>query len=48
MPVSYSDGLAKEYSAVRNKAGIFDVSHMGQLSIKGPEAKFFFKLCNGK
>ena len=41
MPVSYSGGLAKEYSAVRNKVGVFDVSHMGQLSIKGPRANFF-------
>ena len=41
MPVSYSSGLAKEYGAVRNKVGVFDVSHMGQLSITGSEANFF-------
>ena len=41
MPVSYSGGLLKEYNAVRNQVGVFDVSHMGQLSIKGPGANFF-------
>jgi len=37
MPVEYS-GIAKEHSAVRNEAGLFDVSHMGEFEIRGPEA----------
>ena len=41
MPVNYKGGLANEYNAVRNRVGMFDVSHMGQLSITGPESKFF-------
>ncbi|MCF8008686.1 MAG: glycine cleavage system aminomethyltransferase GcvT, partial [Halanaerobiales bacterium] len=34
MPVQYS-GIIDEHKAVRNKAGIFDVSHMGEILIKG-------------
>ena len=41
MPVSYSGTLADEYNAVRNKVGIFDVSHMGQIFIEGPESVQF-------
>lgn len=37
MPVEYS-GIAKEHSAVRTAAGLFDVSHMGEFEIRGPEA----------
>lgn len=37
MPVEYS-GIAKEHTAVRTAAGLFDVSHMGELEIRGPEA----------
>ena len=37
MPVEYS-GIAKEHAAVRTAAGLFDVSHMGELEIRGPEA----------
>lgn len=37
MPVSYS-GLMDEHHAVRNACGMFDVSHMGEFRIKGPEA----------
>jgi aminomethyltransferase len=37
MPVEYS-GIAKEHAAVRSAAGIFDVSHMGEFEIRGPEA----------
>ena len=35
MPIQYSDGIILEHKATREKAGIFDVSHMGQLVIKG-------------
>ncbi|MFB3853664.1 MAG: glycine cleavage system aminomethyltransferase GcvT [Vicinamibacterales bacterium] len=37
MPVEYT-GVASEHLAVRTRAGLFDVSHMGQLEIAGPEA----------
>jgi len=37
MPVQYS-GLVAEHEAVRQRAGLFDVSHMGQLEITGPDA----------
>ena len=38
MPVYYS-GIVDEHLAVRNKAGIFDVSHMGEFFIRGPKAR---------
>ena len=37
MPVQYS-GVTEEHFAVREKVGIFDVSHMGQFYVEGPEA----------
>jgi aminomethyltransferase len=37
MPVEYS-GLTKEHDAVRTRAGIFDVSHMGEIEIAGKDA----------
>ena len=37
MPVSYS-GLNDEHMAVRNSVGVFDVSHMGEFILKGPQA----------
>lgn len=37
MPVEYS-GIAKEHNAVRTAAGLFDVSHMGEFEITGPQA----------
>ena len=37
MPISYS-GINDEHAAVRKNAGVFDVSHMGEFIIKGPEA----------
>ncbi len=37
MPISYS-GINDEHLAVRNNAGIFDVSHMGEFILKGPRA----------
>ena len=37
MPVQYS-GILEEHQAVRERAGIFDVSHMGELVLKGPDA----------
>jgi aminomethyltransferase len=37
MPVQY-EGPLSEHFAVRTKAGVFDVSHMGELEVKGPNA----------
>ncbi|MEL6275089.1 MAG: glycine cleavage system aminomethyltransferase GcvT [Bacteroidota bacterium] len=37
MPISYS-GLKEEHFAVREKAGLFDVSHMGEFIVRGPGA----------
>jgi aminomethyltransferase len=37
MPVEYS-GILAEHQAVRTRAGLFDVSHMGEIEIRGPEA----------
>jgi aminomethyltransferase len=37
MPVQYS-GIIDEHHAVRNAVGVFDVSHMGEIEIRGPEA----------
>ena len=37
MPVSYS-GLVDEHRTIRNAVGLFDVSHMGEIEVRGPEA----------
>jgi len=37
MPVEYT-GVTDEHLAVRTRAGLFDVSHMGQIEIAGPDA----------
>ena len=38
MPVEYKAGLIAEHMAVRNGVGIFDVSHMGDIRLQGPQA----------
>jgi aminomethyltransferase len=38
MPVQYPAGILREHLHVREKAGLFDVSHMGQAFLDGPEA----------
>ena len=38
MPVQYS-GIIEEHNTVRTAVGIFDVSHMGEIEIRGPEAE---------
>jgi aminomethyltransferase len=38
MPVFYS-GILEEHKAVREQVGIFDISHMGQLAVRGPSAE---------
>ena len=37
MPLEYS-GILAEHEAVRNRAGLFDVSHMGEVEIRGAQA----------
>ena len=37
MPIQYTGGIIEEHKYTREKAGIFDVSHMGQLFIKGED-----------
>jgi aminomethyltransferase len=47
LPVQYT-GVVDEHQCVRNRAGLFDVSHMGEIEIKGPGALDFVQLvsCN--
>src|SRR3954469_14145601 len=42
MPVQYT-GIKDEHLAVRGKAGIFDVSHMGEVETRGPDAERFLQ-----
>src|SRR5689334_2840925 len=37
MPVQYT-GIVEEHQAVRQRAGLFDVSHMGEIELRGPQA----------
>lgn len=38
MPVQYPAGIKGEHLAVRSAAGLFDVSHMGEFEVRGPDA----------
>jgi aminomethyltransferase len=38
MPVQYPSGILEEHHAVRTRAGLFDVSHMGELDVRGEDA----------
>ncbi len=40
LPIQY-EGLVQEHEAVRNKVGLFDVSHMGEITVKGKDALAF-------
>jgi glycine cleavage system T protein (aminomethyltransferase) len=42
MPVQY-EGVIQEHRAVRTDAGAFDVSHMGELEVEGPQAHAFLQ-----
>ncbi len=42
LPVQYS-GITLEHEAVRNVAGLFDVSHMGEITVKGKDAQGFIQ-----
>jgi aminomethyltransferase len=39
MPVRYGPGVLQEHLAVRERCGIFDVSHMGELEVSGADAR---------
>ena len=39
MPVQYPSGILTEHRAVRQAAGVFDISHMGQFIVSGPGGK---------
>src|SRR5215831_832541 len=41
MPVQYPQGVIAEHKAVRERCGLFDVSHMGEFIIRGPRAVDF-------
>lgn len=41
LPVQYKDGILKEHKAVRETAGLFDVSHMGEITVRGQGALSF-------
>jgi aminomethyltransferase len=43
MPVQYAGGIRAEHLAVRRHAGVFDVSHMGQVETSGPDAEAFLQ-----
>ena len=42
MPVQYS-GIIEEHLAVRNRVGVFDVSHMGEIEVRGKDALRFLQ-----
>ncbi|WP_053367118.1 glycine cleavage system aminomethyltransferase GcvT [Bacillus sp. FJAT-27245] len=42
LPVQFS-GIKEEHEAVRTKAGLFDVSHMGEIEVKGPDSLNFLQ-----
>ncbi|MFN2501107.1 MAG: glycine cleavage system aminomethyltransferase GcvT [Pyrinomonadaceae bacterium] len=41
MPIQYPAGVIEEHMRTRTAAGLFDVSHMGELSVDGPDAIAF-------
>src|SRR5918995_2365126 len=41
MPVQYPSGILAEHHAVRTGVGVFDVSHMGEFEVTGPDRNAF-------
>jgi len=41
MPVQYPSGPLKEHETTREAAGLFDIDHMGQIEVRGPDAEAF-------
>jgi aminomethyltransferase len=48
MPVTYPAGISAEHKAVRERVGLFDVSHMGEFEVTGPDRNAFVQrvTCN--
>src|SRR6266513_485138 len=48
MPVTYTRGIAEEHRAVREAVGLFDVAHMGEFEVTGPDRNAFVQrvTCN--
>ena len=42
MPIQYT-GIIEEHNSVRNEVGVFDVSHMGEITVEGPDAEAFIQ-----
>src|SRR3954468_16781979 len=45
MPVQYASGILKEHQAVREACGIFDLSHMGRVFVRGADALALAQRC---
>ncbi len=43
LPVQYPAGPTAEHTAVRTAAGLFDIDHMGQFTLRGPDANAFLQ-----
>ena len=43
MPIQYKGGIRQEHLFVRSDAGLFDVSHMGQINLHGPDSLSFLQ-----
>jgi aminomethyltransferase len=41
MPVQYPTGPIEEHNTTRRSAGLFDIDHMGQMDVRGPDAEAF-------
>src|SRR4030088_1396673 len=45
MPVQYPTGILAEHQAVRSACGLFDLSHMGRVFLRGPDALALAQQC---
>src|SRR3979411_802999 len=45
MPVQYPTGILAEHHAVRSGCGLFDLSHMGRVFLRGPDALALAQAC---
>lgn len=43
MPIEFT-GINDEHACVRERLGVFDVSHMGEIWVKGPKAEAFLQI----
>lgn len=48
LPVRYTDGILAEHAAVRERAGLFDVSHMGEILVEGKATAYLEKLLSNR